>query len=178
MKKMKKKTRNIILLSTGVVLAGALAFAAQPIYQAINNNKKLPMPVKAEVDHELAQNPVSSYMDSNPVSDTVELFDDAVLDIDYSTIFETNVEPVAPPEEDPVNPKDVPEEVVPEAPEEEDEPEESEEANTVVRNQNAIASTIIGVAALIFTFGLAVLIARIIVKRHKKTKEDIDNISC
>ena len=173
MKKLTRKTRNIVLLSVGALLAGSLALAAQPIYQAINNNKKLAMPVRADVNHEVNIDEISTYLESNPVNSDVYILDTEVLDIDYTKIFVTHEERSLPPEQDPVNPQDV----VPPQEDEEDVPaepeaEESEEANAITVNDNRIASTIIGITALVVTLGLAGFLASIIIKRSKKAKEE------
>ena len=173
MKKMTRKTRNIVLLSVGALLAGSLALAAQPIYQAINNNKKLAMPVRADVNHEVNVDEISTYLESNPVNSDVYILDTDILDIDYTKIFVTREEQQVPPEQDPVNPQDVvpPTEDEQDTPEEE-QAEESEEANAITVNDNKVASTIIGITALVVTLGLAGFLASIIIKRSRKAKEN------
>ncbi len=173
MKKLTKKTRNLILLSVGVVMAGSLAFSAQPIYNSIVSNKKLAMPERATLDHNVEDAISSMNLGSHQVVGEIQRYDDN-LAIDYTKVFKVQQDPVENHDEQTPTPKDeVDEDVVDEVEGMDEETyQESEEANVVSQSDNKISSTIIGIVTLVATIGLAALIARIIVKRHKKIKEE------
>lgn len=172
MKRLSNKTRNYIFISAGAVLAVGAALAAKPLYEQINCNNIVRMP--SHMEHASID-----YSDGLDIGALMEYSTSSQkanngIEIDKSLLFKEEEEPTEPGDPEEHDPTEDPSEPIPpEEPKEdpvEPEPEPvPEDTNAVTKN--SIASTILGIAALVCTLGLAALIIIFVKKSYKKQKE-------
>lgn len=165
MKKLSRKSKNLIFIASGAVVAAALVFAATPIYEAMNlhggQNRDREM---AEISDVVIGDTVSIMKGEYTVKGLSGM-------IDYDKMIDCGKEEVPTPKEDEKKDdeeKKDEEKEDEEVKEEEQQPGKSEESNTPIKKSNSVATTILGIAASVCTLGLAVFIVRAILVKGKK----------